>query len=170
MSIASPIASRENTLSRTEERLVEMSNGCICCTLREDLMVEVEKLARENRFNYLLIESTGISEPLPVAQTFSFVSEDGGLDLSQFARLDTLVMVVDALNFGRDFGSMDRHLNDADPQDQRTIVNLLTEQIEFANVLVLNKADLVGRAQLGELRSILSKLNPNARVVETAFD
>ena len=174
MSIASPIASRENTLSRTEERLVEMSNGCICCTLREDLMVEVEKLARENRFNYLLIESTGISEPLPVAQTFSFVSEDGGLDLSQFARLNTLVTVVDALNFGRDFGSMDRlpdrHLNDADPQDQRTIVNLLTEQIEFANVLVLNKADLVGRAQLGELRSILSKLNPNARVVETAFD
>ncbi|RZK32432.1 MAG: GTP-binding protein, partial [Hymenobacter sp.] len=93
---------REGGLSRTEEKLVEMSNGCICCTLREDLMLEVEKLARENRFDYLLIESTGISEPLPVAQTFSFVSEDGTLDLSRFARLDTLVTVVDAFNFAQD--------------------------------------------------------------------
>jgi len=173
VNIDAGLVARENTLSRTEERLVEMSNGCICCTLREDLMVEVEKLAYENRFDYLLIESTGISEPLPVAQTFSFVSEDGSLDLSRFARLDTLVTVVDALNFGRDFGSMDRlsdrHLNDADPQDQRTIVNLLTEQIEFANVLVLNKADLVTPAQLGELRAILSKLNPGARIINAQF-
>jgi G3E family GTPase len=167
------LISRENTLSRTEEKLVEMSNGCICCTLREDLMLEVEKLARENRFDYLLIESTGISEPLPVAQTFSFVSEDGQLDLSRFSRLDTLVTVVDALNFGRDFGSMDRlpdrQLNEADPQDQRTIVNLLTEQVEFANVIVLNKADQVTEHQLGELRAILQKLNPGARIVPALF-
>jgi G3E family GTPase len=164
---------REGGLSRTEERLVEMSNGCICCTLREDLMLEVTKLARERRFGYLLIESTGISEPLPVAQTFSFVSEDGSIDLSRHARLDTLVTVVDAFNFGRDFGSLDRlpdrNLNDADPEDQRTIVNLLTEQVEFANVIVLNKADLVSTATLGELKAILNKLNPAARVVEATF-
>jgi G3E family GTPase len=167
------LVARENTLSRTEEKLVEMSNGCICCTLREDLMLEVEKLARENRFDYLLIESTGISEPLPVAQTFSFVSEDGAIDLSRFSRLDTMVTVVDALNFARDFGSLDRlpdrHLHDADPADQRTIVNLLTEQVEFANVIVLNKADLVEPRMLGELRAVLSQLNPGARIVEATF-
>ena len=164
---------REGGLSRTEERLVEMSNGCICCTLREDLMLEVTKLAREKRFDYLLIESTGISEPLPVAQTFSFVSEDGALDLGRYARLDTLVTVVDAFNFSRDFGSLDRlpdrRLLDADPDDQRTIVNLLTEQVEFANVIVLNKADLVPAAVLGELRAILHRLNPHARLVEASF-
>lgn len=164
---------REGGLSRTEERLVEMSNGCICCTLREDLMLEVTKLARERRFDYLLIESTGISEPLPVAQTFSFVSEDGTLDLGCHARLDTLVTVVDAFNFARDFGSLDRLPDrpalDADPQDQRTIVNLLTEQVEFANVIVLNKADLVPAATLGELHAMLRKLNPGARVVEASF-
>ena len=95
----------ENTLSRTEEKLVEMSNGCICCTLREDLMIEVEKLAKEDRFDYLLIESTGISEPIPVAQTFSFESEDGAIDLSKFSYVDTMVTVVDAFNFMKDFSS-----------------------------------------------------------------
>ena len=164
---------REGGLSRTEERLVEMSNGCICCTLREDLMLEVTKLARERRFDYLLIESTGISEPLPVAQTFSFVSEDGTLDLSRYSRLDTLVTVVDALNFAKDFGSPDRlpdrQLHEADPQDERAIVNLLTEQVEFANVIVLNKADLVSAHHLGELRAILRQLNPQARLVEASF-
>ncbi|GAA3976275.1 GTP-binding protein [Hymenobacter antarcticus] len=164
---------REGGLSRTEEKLVEMSNGCICCTLREDLMLEVEKLALENRFDYLLIESTGISEPLPVAQTFSFVSEDGAIDLSRFSRLDTMVTVVDAFNFAKDFGSLDRlldrQLNEADPQDERTIVNLLTEQVEFANVIVLNKADLVEPRFLGELRAILGQLNPGARIVEATF-
>ncbi len=164
---------REGGLSRTEERLVEMSNGCICCTLREDLMLEVTKLAREGRFDYLLIESTGISEPLPVAQTFSFVSEDGTIDLSRHARLDTLVTVVDAFNFAKDFGSLDRlpdrQLHEADLTDVRAIVNLLTEQVEFANVIVLNKADLVSAHHLGELRAILSKLNPAARVVEATF-
>lgn len=164
---------REGGLSRTEERLVEMSNGCICCTLREDLMLEVTKLAREKRFDYLLIESTGISEPLPVAQTFSFVSEDGTIDLGRHARLDTLVTVVDAFNFGRDFGSLDRlpdrKLHEGDPEDQRTIVNLLTEQVEFANVIVLNKADLVPASTLGELQAILRKLNPNARFIEASY-
>ncbi len=162
----------QNTLSRTEERLVEMSNGCICCTLREDLMLEVEKLALENRFDYLLIESSGISEPLPVAQTFSFVDEEKGIDLSRFSHLDTLVTVVDAFNFARDFGSVDnvyqRELND-DPTDTRTIVNLLTDQIEFANVILLNKTDLLARHQIGELKAILHKLNPKARLIESEF-
>ncbi|GAB3221273.1 GTP-binding protein [Spirosoma arcticum] len=162
----------QNTLSRTEEKLVEMSNGCICCTLREDLMLEVEKLALENRFDYLLIESSGISEPLPVAQTFSFVDEAAGIDLSRFSRLDTLVTVVDAFNFGRDFGSVDtvyqRELNN-DSADTRTIVNLLTEQIEFANVIILNKTDLLSRHEVGELKAILGKLNPKARLIESEF-
>jgi G3E family GTPase len=163
----------ENALSRTEEKLVELSNGCICCTLREDLMVEVEKLAREGRFDYLLIESTGISEPLPVAQTFSYVDEALGIDLSRFSRLDTLVTVVDCLNFGKDFGSVDtvqtRNLNEGDGNDTRTLVNLLTDQVEFANVIVLNKTDLVSPEQLGELKAILGKLNPSARLLESRF-
>lgn len=167
----------QNTLSRTEEKLVEMSNGCICCTLREDLMLEVEKLALENRFDYLLIESSGISEPLPVAQTFSFVDEAAGIDLSRFSRLDTLVTVVDGFNFPNDFGSVDtiyqRELtgppDHPNPSDTRTIVNLLTEQIEFANVIVLNKTDLLSRHQVGELKAILQKLNPKARIIESEF-
>ena len=135
----------ENTLSRTEEKLVEMSNGCICCTLREDLMIEVEKLAKAQRFDYLIIESTGISEPIPVAQTFSFESEDGKIDLSKFSYVDTMVTVVDSLNFIKDFSSphylKDRNLTDIEGDD-RTIVNLLTDQVEFANVILLNKTDL----------------------------
>lgn len=162
----------ENTLSRTEEKLVEMSNGCICCTLREDLMLEVERLARENRFDYLLIESTGISEPIPVAQTFSFVDEENGIDLSRFSYVDTMVTVVDASNFFRDFGSpellMDRELTDIEGDD-RTIVNLLTDQVEFANVIVVNKVDLVDEQHLGVLRSTINKLNPKARIIETNF-
>lgn len=162
-----------NPLSRTEEKLVEMSNGCICCTLREDLMVEVERLASEGRFDYLLIESTGISEPVPVAQTFQFVDEEKGIDLGRFARLDTLVTVVDALNFARDYGSADtvgsRGLHDAEPNDHRPIVNLLTEQIEFANIILLNKVDLVSPQQAGELKAILKALNPQARVLESRF-
>lgn len=172
VNVDAQLVQQQNTLSRTEEKLVEMSNGCICCTLREDLMLEVEKLARENRFDYLLIESTGISEPLPVAQTFSFVDDEKGIDLSRFSQLDTLVTVVDAYNFPRDFGSVDtvhsRSLND-DETDTRTIVNLLTDQIEFANVIILNKTDLLPRYQVGELRSILQKLNPKARIIESQF-
>ena len=166
------LVAEQGTLSRTEEKLVEMSNGCICCTLREDLMVEVEKLAAENRFDYLLIESTGISEPVPVAQTFSFVDEANGIDLSRFSYIDTMVTVVDCLNFFRDFGSaerlVDRDLTDMDG-DERTIVNLLTDQIEFANVIVLNKTDLVSATTVGVLRAAIQKLNPSARVIESSF-
>ena len=158
----------ENTLSRTEEKLVEMSNGCICCTLREDLMVEVEKLAAQNKFDYLLIESTGISEPIPVAQTFTFESEDGKIDLSKFSYIDTMVTVVDAFNFLKDFSSADylttRELTDIEGDD-RTIVNLLTDQIEFANVILLNKIDLVTEDQIKELESIIRKLNPEAKIL-----
>jgi G3E family GTPase len=172
VNIDAQLVKQQNTLSRTEEKLVEMSNGCICCTLREDLMVEVERLAKENRFDYLLIESTGISEPIPVAQTFTFQDEANGIDLSRYSQLDTMVTVVDAFNFYKDFGSADtvwsRNLND-DAQDQRTIVNLLTEQIEFANVIILNKTDLVTAAQLGELRAVIQKLNPLAKITESEF-
>jgi len=158
----------ENTLSRTEEKLVEMSNGCICCTLREDLMIEVEKLASQNKFDYLLIESTGISEPIPVAQTFTFESEDGDIDLSRFSYIDNMITVVDAFNFLKDFSSADylttRELTNIE-NDDRTIVNLLTDQIEFANVIVINKVDLVKKEQLEELKAIIKRLNPEARIV-----
>ncbi len=160
-----------NTLSKTEEKLVEMSNGCICCTLREDLMIEIEQLAKENRFDYLLIESTGISEPLPVAQTFSFVDEEKGIDLSRFSRLDTMVTVVDAFNFPKQFGSGETVYTaglNADEEDQRTLVNLLTDQIEFANLILLNKTDLVSPEKAAELKAILRKLNPRAKILETA--
>lgn len=160
------------TLSRTEERLIEMSNGCICCTLREDLMIEVEKLANENRFDYLLIESTGISEPVPVAQTFSFIDEEAGIDLSRFSRLDTMVTVVDCFNFYQDFGSaeklLDRDLVD-DADDQRSIVNLLTDQIEFANVIILNKTDLIRENDLNLLTALINKLNPDAKILNSSF-
>jgi len=161
----------ENTLSRTEEKLVEMSNGCICCTLREDLMVEVERLASQNKFDYLLIESTGISEPIPVAQTFSFESEDGNIDLSRFSYVDTMVTVVDAFNFLKDFSSSDylvtRSLTNIEGDD-RTIVNLLTDQVEFANVIILNKIDLVTEDELEELQAIIQKLNPEATIISTS--
>ncbi|WP_035084494.1 GTP-binding protein [Aquimarina latercula] len=170
INIDAQLVENENTLSRTEEKLVEMSNGCICCTLREDLMVEVEKLAKEQRFDYLIIESTGISEPIPVAQTFSFTSEDGQLDLSKFSYVDTMVTVVDGYNFLRDFSSpqylTDRNLTNIEGDD-RTIVNLLTDQVEFANVILLNKVDLITESELRNLYDIIHKLNPNARVIPT---
>jgi len=172
VNVDAELVKNENTLSRTEEKLVEMSNGCICCTLREDLMIEVERLAKENRFDYLLIESTGISEPVPVAQTFSFVDETNGIDLSRFSYIDTMVTVVDAFNFFKDFGSpemlMDRKLTDMEG-DYRTIVNLLTDQIEFANVIILNKIDLVTKEHLGVLKAAIHKLNPSARIIESIF-
>lgn len=159
-------------LSRTEEKLVEMSNGCICCTLREDLIKEVATLAKQNKFDYLLIESTGISEPIPVAQTFTFDTGEQLLNLADVSRLDTMVTVVDAFNFFRDFGSADtvlsRSLTD-DNEDQRNIVNLLTDQVEFANVIVLNKTDLVSPENLKLLEGTLIKLNPDARIVKTSF-
>lgn len=166
------LVENENTLSRTEEKLVEMSNGCICCTLREDLMVEVERLAKDGRFDYLLIESTGISEPVPVAQTFSFVDEENGIDLSRFSYIDTMVTVVDCFNFFRDFSTnellKDRDLTDMEG-DYRTIVNLLTDQIEFANVVILNKTDLVDSDTIGVLKAAIKKLNPGAKIIASSF-
>ena len=172
VNIDAELVNNQNNLSRTEEKLVEMSNGCICCTLREDLMIEVEKLAKENRFDYLLIESTGISEPVPVAQTFSFVDDENEIDLSRFSYVDTMVTVVDAYNFFKDFGSpetlKDRELSNIEG-DYRTIVDLITDQIEFANVIVLNKSDLVEDEQLKILKGIIFKLNSNAKIITTSF-
>ena len=156
-------------LSRTEEQLVEMSNGCICCTLREDLLVEVKKLAQENRFDYLLIESTGISEPMPVAETFTFEDEDGE-SLSNVSELDTMVTVVDAANFLKDFGSWD-DLKDRNmelgEEDDRNIVDLLVDQVEFANVIIINKTDLVSPGQIGLIKKIIGQLNSTATVLES---
>ncbi|MGW7195895.1 GTP-binding protein [Streptomyces chryseus] len=154
-------------LSRTEERLVEMTNGCICCTLRDDLLEEVDRLAREGRFDYLLIESSGISEPMPVAATFAFPRDDGAT-LGDLARLDTMVTVVDAAGFlpeltGGD-GLAERGLDQYE-DDDRTVSDLLMDQIEFADVIVLNKIDLVGAAAAQRLRAALSRLNPAARIL-----
>ncbi|PDW00785.1 zinc metallochaperone GTPase ZigA [Candidatus Viridilinea mediisalina] len=158
-------------LRRTEERLVEMSNGCICCTLREDLLVEVGRLAREGRFDYLLIESTGIAEPLPVAETFTFPGPDG-VCLGDLARLDTMVTVVDAFNFPQDFLSLDE-LRDremaAGEEDERSVVDLLVDQVEFANIIILNKADLIEPEDLQRLEALLHQLNPEAEILHTSF-
>lgn len=155
------------TLDRVEERLVEMSNGCICCTLREDLLVEVARLAREGRFDYLLIESTGISEPMPVAETFTFAGDDGR-SLDEVARLDTMVTVVDAGSFLEDLGSVEDLSSRGaalGPDDERQIVDLLVDQVEFANVIVLNKCDLADEERLDRIEGILRGLNQGARIV-----
>jgi len=154
-------------LHRTEERLVEMSNGCICCTLRDDLLQEVGKLAREDRFDYLLIESTGVSEPLPVAQTFTFDAEDG-TSLAEVSTLDTLVTVVDAENFRRDYrgaDSLQSRGESAGEEDERTMADLLVEQIEWANVVVISKCDLVPADEVIAVEGIVRALNPEAKVV-----
>ncbi|MEM9028149.1 MAG: zinc metallochaperone GTPase ZigA [Pseudomonadota bacterium] len=157
-------------LSRTDEALVEMSNGCICCTLREDLLAEVRKLAAEGRFDYLLIESTGISEPLPVAATFEFRDEYGE-SLSDVARLDTMVTVVDAANLLKDYASHD-FLKDRGESlgddDERSLVDLLVDQIEFADVIVLNKTDIAAPHEIDAARKIIRSLNAGAEVIETA--
>ena len=156
-------------LSRTEEKLVEMSNGCICCTLREDLLEQVRELAEDSRFDYLLIESTGISEPLPVATTFDFRDEKGK-SLSDVSKLDTMVTVVDAANLIRNYSSTD-FLRDRGEslgeQDERTLVDLLVEQIEFANVILLNKIDLMSKEQLKTVNAIIRGLNAKAKIIET---
>lgn len=158
-------------LSRTDEKLVEMTNGCICCTLRDDLLREVRALAESARFDYLLIESTGISEPLPVAATFDFRDENGD-SLSDVAILDTMVTVVDAVNLLKDYSSTeflgDRGQSLGD-DDKRTLVDLLVEQIEFADVVVLNKVDDASPAQLDAARKIIRALNPEADIVESSF-
>ncbi|MGP4091639.1 GTP-binding protein [Streptomyces sp. KR55] len=157
----------EAALSRTEERLVELTNGCICCTLRDDLLEEVDRLAREGRFDHLLIESSGISEPMPVAATFAFARDDGAT-LGDLARLDTMVTVVDAANFLAELASGDELVErglDQYEDDERTVSDLLMDQVEFADVIVLNKLDLVDAATADRLRATLARLNPAARVV-----
>lgn len=162
---------RGAALSRTEEKLVEMSNGCICCTLREDLLVEVRKLAAEGRFDHLLIESTGIGEPMPVAATFDFTDEAGD-SLNDVARVDTMVTVVDANNLLSDYTSADlleQRGESAGPEDGRTLAALLAEQIEFADVVVVNKIDMVDAARRDEVAAIVRALNPMARLVYAEF-
>ena len=158
-------------LSQTDETLVEMSNGCICCTLRDDLLIEVRKLASEGRFDYLLIESTGIAEPLPVAATFEFRDETG-VSLSDVARLDTMVTVVDAANLLNDYSSHD-FLEDRGEtlgeDDDRTLVHLLTDQIEFADVVVLNKVSAATPDQVDAAQKIIRSLNADAKIIETDF-
>jgi G3E family GTPase len=157
-------------LSRTDETLVEMSNGCICCTLRDDLLKEVHRLAAERRFDYLLIESTGIAEPLPVATTFEFRDEEGR-SLSDVARLDTMVTVVDAAHLLKDYSSQD-FLKDrgdvAGDGDERALVQLLVDQIEFADVVILNKVDIAARQEIEAARAIIRSLNADARIIETS--
>ena len=158
---------RDVSLNRSEEKLVEMSNGCICCTLREDLLEEVGRLARDGRFDYLLIESTGISEPLSVAETFTFRGEDGQ-SLADIARLDTMVTVVDGVNFLQDFHAAESLASRGETlgeEDERSITDLLIEQVEFADVLLLSKIDLIASAEREELLAILRRLNSHAEIV-----
>ena len=158
---------RDVTLNRAEEKLVEMSNGCICCTLREDLLEEVSALARDGRFDYLLIESTGISEPLPVAETFTF-RDEAGQSLADIARLDTMVTVVDGLNFLQDYQaaeSLNSRGETLGESDERSITDLLIEQIEFADVILISKIDLISSADRQELIAILQRLNAQAEVI-----
>lgn len=160
------VKSGDAQLSRTEEKMVEMSNGCICCTLREDLMQEVSKLAHEGRFDALVIESTGVSEPMPVAETFTF-TDQSGRRLNDLAQLDTMVTVVDARNFLHDYRSTEdlqhRKMGTSE-EDGRSIANLLTDQIEFANVILINKVDVVGADDIHEIQGIIRALNPRAQV------
>ena len=158
-------------LSCREEQLIEMTNGCICCTLREDLLLEVKRLAEADRFDYLLIEGSGISEPMPVAATFAFENEDGQT-LNDLAVIDTMVTVVDAPNFIRDYLSVeDLHARglQRDDEDDRLLVDLLIEQIEFANVIVVNKTDITPEEDLAELEAVLKRLNPGARLVRSEY-
>ncbi|MFC0274007.1 GTP-binding protein [Metabacillus herbersteinensis] len=157
---------------RTEEKLVEMQNGCICCTLREDLMIEVERLVKEGNIDYIVIESSGISEPVPVAQTFSYIDEEVGIDLTQGCRLDTMVTVVDGNRFWEDFASGESLLDrkqGTDEQDTREVVDLIIDQIEFANVILLNKVDLLTTEDATELMNVLKKLNPEATIIQSSF-
>ncbi|MGW8425202.1 GTP-binding protein [Peribacillus simplex] len=163
---------KKGGFSKTNEKLVEMQNGCICCTLREDLLIEVEKLAQLGDIDYIVIESSGISEPIPVAQTFTYVDENLGIDLSRLCKLDTMVTVLDANRFWHDYASGETLLDRkqaVDENDEREIADLLIDQIEFANVIVLNKVDLVSSTNVQELKSVLQKFNPEARIIESEY-
>lgn len=157
-------------LSRTDEKLVELSNGCICCTLRDDLLKEVERLVKKGGIDQIVIESTGISEPVPVAQTFSYIDDELGIDLTAICRLDTMVTVVDANRFVHDINSedllMDRDQS-VDETDERSIADLLIDQVEFCDVLIINKIDLISEEELAKLEKVLSALQPTAKIIKT---
>ena len=167
INIDASLVQNEISLNHKEEKLVEMSNGCICCTLREDLLLEINKLAKDGQFDYLIIESTGISEPLPVAETFTFADEDG-VSLSDVATLDTMVTVVDAVNFLKDYDEA-KYLQEAGEslgeEDERSVADLLVDQIEFADVLLISKTDLVETSEVERLKAILKTLNTRARII-----
>ena len=163
------IRNGDASLSQTDEQLVEMSNGCICCTLREDLLHEVGKLARQNRFDHLVIESTGVSEPMPVAETFTFEDESGS-SLGEVAAIDTMVTVVDAPNFLNDYSTTEQLVDRGQAvgdEDERTIVDLLSDQIDFADVILVNKTDLVSPEELHEVHGMIRALNPKAEIHDT---
>jgi G3E family GTPase len=170
INIDSAIIRDEVSLNRSEEKLVEMSNGCICCTLREDLLEEVTELAKEGRFDYLVVESTGISEPLPVAETFTFADEDG-VSLSDVADLDTMVTVVDAVNFLKDYDEA-KYLQEVGEslgeEDERSVADLLVDQVEFADVILISKTDLVEKTEIERLIAILKTLNTHAKILPIA--
>ena len=167
INIDAGIVKNEVSLSHSEEKLVEMSNGCICCTLREDLLLEVNKLAKDKKFDYLVIESTGISEPLPVAETFTFADEEG-VSLSDVAKLDTMVTVVDAVNFLKDYEEA-KYLKDSGESlgedDDRSVADLLVDQVEFADLILISKTDLVTFEDLERLKAILKTLNTDAKIM-----
>ena len=170
INIDSALVQNEVSLNRSEEKLVEMSNGCICCTLREDLLEEVNNLAKAGRFDYLVIESTGISEPLPVAETFTFADEDG-VSLSDVADLDTMVTVVDAVNFLKDYEEAE-YLQDTQEslgdEDERSVADLLVDQVEFADVILVSKTDLASSEDVSRLEAILKTLNTHAQIIPIA--
>lgn len=167
INIDAAVIKNDVSLNRSDEKLVEMSNGCICCTLREDLLIEVNKLAKDGRFDYLVIESTGISEPLPVAETFTFADEDG-ISLSDIATLDTMVTVVDAVNFLKDYDEA-KYLQDTSEslgeEDERSVSDLLVDQVEFADVILISKTDLVSLSDIEKLTAIIKVLNTHAKII-----
>ncbi|MEN1935267.1 GTP-binding protein [Paenibacillus sp. 102] len=163
---------KQGGFSRTEEKLIEIQNGCICCTLREDLIIEVNHLVEAGDIDYIVIESSGISEPIPVAQTFTYMDEELGIDLTNKCRLDTMVTVVDANRFWDDFAAGESLLDRKqaiDETDTREVIDLLIDQIEFANVILLNKVDLLEKEDIIELHRLLQKLNPSAKIIESSF-
>lgn len=172
VNIDAQMIARENNLIQTDEKLIELSNGCVCCELREDLIIEIEKLAKSGKYDYLVIESSGISDPGPIAQSLDFVSPDGKIDLPKYARLDTLVTVVDTLNFFQNLGT-DENVFDRgyskNNEDDRPIVNLLIDQIEFSNVIILNKMDLIDEEALINIEAFVRKLNPTAKIIPASF-
>lgn len=169
INIDASLVSHESGLSRTDEKFVELSNGCICCTLREDLLIEVERLVQKGNIDYILIESTGISEPIPVAQTFTYIDEELGIDLAKYCTLDTMVTVVDVYRFWTDFQSGETLRERHEGNDDRDVADLLIDQIEFCDVLILNKTDLITAEQLEQLERVLRVIQPEAKIIHSSY-